>query len=118
MLALDNIVGAQLALGGTEGQAAVPGFAHVSEIADQRVQTLDKYLRVGQKACPAVVVCHMCSCSSARVRWLACFPRTLIQPDQADQMPDEHVRQPCGSPAGCRRRHGLQARACWRGRPL
>ena len=52
MLALDNIVGAQLALpssGADNGADAVPGFAHVSEIADQRVQTLDKYLHTGQK---------------------------------------------------------------------
>ena len=51
VLTLDNAVGAQLALRAPDNGAseALPGFAHVSEIADQRVQTLDKYLKPGQK---------------------------------------------------------------------
>ena len=50
---MDNVVGAQLSLPAGAGEGSCikpcPGFAHVSELADQRVQHPSKYLHPGQQ---------------------------------------------------------------------
>ena len=56
MKAVDNVVGAQLSLpasADSQGPGQCPGFCHVSELADQRVQHPSKYLHPGQEASPA-----------------------------------------------------------------